>query len=341
MYRATVKASQPAILPPPLAGWLAGFALCLTVACAQPLSQNDLAVATAPPTTSIEIGSGPDDVHYVDAALKNPGGAPHPFARALSKALLRESDTNSADAHLIRANLQRAAMLPGDGRKHIVVDAGSARLWMFDGDRVEGEMRVIVGKPGKATETPLMVAYIRFALVNPYWNVPPDLVAARIAPAVLREGPGHLTQQRMEALSDWSKTATVLDPAAIDWPAISSGTGKLRVRQLPGQGNMLGRVKFMLPNRRGIYLHDTPEKALFQNTNRWLSSGCVRVEDPVRLWRWLSGDKDLPASSHPEHRVDLPKPMPVYITYLTVSPDAQAAPVLDRYSRDSLTLAAR
>ena len=103
------------------------------------------------------------------------------------------------------------------------------------------------------------------------------------------------------------------------------GQRKLRMRQLPGADNMMGRIKFMMPNRPGIYLHDTPLKAAFRNQDRRLSSGvgCVRVEDAPRLARWLFGGSLPRSNSRAEKRIDLPEPIPVYILCLTAIPLSQ------------------
>jgi murein L,D-transpeptidase YcbB/YkuD len=93
------------------------------------------------------------------------------------------------------------------------------------------------------------------------------------------------------------------------------------VRQLPGKGNFMGKVKFMFPNEQGIFLHDTPDKQLLKEDARQLSSGCVRLEDASRLGRWLLG-KPLPTRvKAPEQRIELPQLVPVYITYLTAMPE--------------------
>src|SRR3546814_11286323 len=124
---------------------------------------------------------------------------------------------------------------------------------------MQGTMRVVVGKPTE--QTPMLAGMMRYAIFNPYWNVPSDLVQRRIAPKVL-DG-ATLKGMRYEALSDWTANASVPDPANIDWSAIAQGRENVRVRQLPGRNNAMGRMKFMFPNDLGIYLHDTPDKSLF------------------------------------------------------------------------------
>jgi murein L,D-transpeptidase YcbB/YkuD len=109
------------------------------------------------------------------------------------------------------------------------------------------------------------------------------------------------------------------------------------MRQRPGGSNVMGAIKFMLPNRLGIYLHDFPDKSLFAREERRLSSGCVRLADAPRLARFLfRGAAPRPAGPDPEQRVDLPEPVPVYITYLTALPDPVrgVVPQRDVYARD-------
>ena len=97
----------------------------------------------------------------------------------------------------------------------------------------------------------------------------------------------------------------------------------------------MGKMKFMFPNDLGIYLHDTPDKALFDEEERRFSSGCVRVEDAPRLAKWLFGEPIRASSDEPEQQVNLDRPVPVYITYLTAAPtETGIAFREDAYGRD-------
>jgi murein L,D-transpeptidase YcbB/YkuD len=97
----------------------------------------------------------------------------------------------------------------------------------------------------------------------------------------------------------------------------------------------MGSVKFMFPNDLGIYLHDTPQKALFAKPDRHLSNGCVRLEDAGRLGRWLFGKTLKPESAKPEQHVPVPEPVPVYLMYFTASPEGDGVHyVPDTYGRD-------
>lgn len=240
--------------------------------------------------------------------------------------------TGSADrAGLLRLNLERARLLPDAWTRHVVVDAAGARLWYYGGGSEQGTMRVVVGTP--ETQTPMMAGTIRYATLNPYWNVPVDLVAKRIAPKVLAGT--SLERQGYEALSDWTNDATVIPSASIDWKAVRAGSVEPRVRELPGRGNSMGSVKYMFPNDLGIYLHDTPQKNLFAKPDRHFSNGCVRLEDAARLGRWLFGKKLTPDSAQPEQHVAVPDPVPVYLMYFTASPASEGIRYVDdAYGRD-------
>jgi len=183
----------------------------------------------------------------------------------------------------------------------------------------------------------MMAAYIKYASVNPYWNVPPELVRNLIAPRVAAQGPSYLTEREYQVMSDYSDNAQLLDPSQVDWQAVVDGRKEVRLRRLPSPANSMGMMKFMLPNYFGIYLHDSPEKEHFTKNELWISNGCVRVEDYKRLARWLF-DGGVPAGKDPkvEEEVNLPAPVPVYMTYLTVQATPAGVTFLaDPYGRDA------
>jgi murein L,D-transpeptidase YcbB/YkuD len=257
----------------------------------------------------------------------------HPLYAPLRRALLDDALDASQTQAVVR-NLERLRAIPvPPWQRHVVIDAAGARLWMYEGDRAVDSMRVVVGKTD--TQTPAMAGYIRYAVLNPYWNVPDNTIRDRIAPGVLSGGVAYLRVRGYEVLSGWGDDAHMLDPAKVDWRRVRDGTLEVRVRQRPGPTNAMGKVKYEFPNPLGIYLHDTPEKNLLQEDARQFSSGCIRLEDAERLGRWLLGG-ELPAGgSEPEEKIDLPQPVPVYVTYLTVHPDGDRIAVgPDPYGRD-------
>jgi murein L,D-transpeptidase YcbB/YkuD len=238
---------------------------------------------------------------------------------------------------LILINMERARRLPAPGEqaKYAIVDAGDARLSLWENGRKVDEMKVVVGKA--ETATPMMAAYIKYASVNPYWNVPPELVKNLIGPRIVAQGVSYLTEREYQVLSDLGDDAKVIDPTTVDWQAVVDGRQDVALRRLPSPANSMGMMKFMLPNYFGIYLHDSPEKDHFTKNELWISNGCVRVEDYKRFASWLFGGY-VPKGKNPkvEEEVDLPRPVPVYMTYLTVQPTASGVQFLeDHYGRDA------
>jgi len=238
---------------------------------------------------------------------------------------------------LIIINMERAKRLPApeEQQKYVIVDSGNARLSLWENGRKVDEMKIIVGKA--ETATPMMAAYIRYASVNPYWNVPPELVRNLIGPRIVSQGTSYLTDREYEVMTDYSEDAQLIDPNTVDWRAVVAGRQDVRLRRLPSPANSMGMMKFMLPNYFGIYLHDSPEKEHFTKNELWISNGCVRVEDYKRLAKFLF-DGIVPKGDDPkvEKEVDLPQPIPVYMTYLTVQPSADGVQFMeDHYGRDA------
>jgi murein L,D-transpeptidase YcbB/YkuD len=235
------------------------------------------------------------------------------------------------DARLL-ANLERARMLPASGR-YVLVNTATAQLWMYEDGKVVDTMKVVVGK--RDTPTPMLAGTIHYITYNPYWNIPTDVARRAVAPLVVKRGTAYLRAARYEVASDWTRQATVLDPATVDWKAVVAGTAEVHLRQLPGPANMMGAIKFGFINDLGIYLHDTPNKGLFDKARRTFSLGCVRVEDAARLARWFLGKEPVAPNAEPEQSVQLDKGVPVYLTYLTAVADGgQLAFVDDVYGRD-------
>jgi L,D-transpeptidase YcbB len=257
----------------------------------------------------------------------------NPQYRLYRKLLARakQDGISEDDLRRLRLNLERARALPGPWTHHIVVDAAAGRLWYFQAGKEKGRMRVIVGKP--ETQTPMLAGMLYYAILNPYWNVPTDLAQTSIAPKILSGR--TLSSMNMEALSDWSASPLKLDPATINWTSVASGSQEIRLRQLPGPSNSMGRVKFMFPNDQGIYLHDTPERELLARENRHLSNGCIRLEDANKLGDWLLSTSMKKLAKSPEQIVALPHPVPVYLTYFSAIESKKGIDFLpDIYNRD-------
>ena len=262
----------------------------------------------------------------------------HPFYAPL-RAALDDASYSADERQQILTNLERVRALPAmPSGRYILVDAASARLWMYEDGQPVDSMKVVVGKP--ELPTPMMAGYIRSAILNPYWNVPDDLVMTTIANNVLERGVGYLRSGGYQVFADARDDAPMVDPKTINWQDVQQGRRKVRVRQLPSGSNFMGKVKFEFPNPQGIYLHDTPDRHLLDEAARQFSSGCVRLEDAPRLHRWLMGAPMPARVRQPETVEELPQPVPVYITYLTAMPEGGTIAFhTDPYRRDNTQLA--
>jgi murein L,D-transpeptidase YcbB/YkuD len=258
-----------------------------------------------------------------DMAWMNPDYA------ALRKALVSGNYDGDKQRDLLRINLERARVLPADNPRYIVVNTATQRLYMYEGNRPVDSMKVVVGQERPDRKTPTAAGYLHYAFLNPYWNVPPDLVWDDVGIYVEKYGLSYLKSRGYEILSDWSDDATVVDPATIDWNAVKEGKVQLRVRQLPGQENFLGTVKYTFTNPFGVYLHDTPRKELLDKSIRLYSGGCIRLEDASRLGTWLFGHRLTTTSTDPDVKFTLDKPVPVYVTYMTAVPSGSSITYLD------------
>jgi murein L,D-transpeptidase YcbB/YkuD len=251
-----------------------------------------------------------------------------------------QSSGSAPDPRLL-ASLDRARDIPVHDR-YVMVDTAGARLYMIDNGRIVDSMKVIVGKADPSTQTPMLASTIYYATLNPYWHVDGEMVRSLIAKNVLEQGLGYLKVHGYQVMPADVNNNSLLDPAKVDWHAVAEGREVVRVRQLPGPGNSMGRVKIGFPNGSDIYLHDTPNKEAFAQQDRDLSHGCIRLEDAERLARWLMGREPQTASREPEQNVQLATPVPIYVTYLTAQVrDGQLTYLNDIYGRDAQIAALR
>lgn len=238
----------------------------------------------------------------------------------------------------VLTSLDRAREHPFQ-HKYVMVDAAAARLYMIEDGRIVDSMKVIVGKAGEKTQTPMLASTIYYATLNPYWHVTDELVQSLIAKNVLQQGLGYLKTHGYQVMPADKNDDTLLDPSKIDWHAVADGSLKVRVRELPGPANSMGRVKFGFANAYDIYLHDTPVKETFAQDDRDLSHGCIRLQDAEKLAQWMLGRAPQSASNTPEDNVPLPTPVPIYVTYLTAQAQGgELSFVDDIYGRDAAAM---
>ncbi|MGB5306331.1 MAG: L,D-transpeptidase family protein [Gammaproteobacteria bacterium] len=244
----------------------------------------------------------------------------------------------------IMLNMERWRWLPRDlGARYLLVNMAGFYLQVVEDDRPVMDMRVIIGRPYRST--PAFVADLTHIVLNPYWNVPHKLAVEDLLPKQVAD-PEYLGKQGFRVYADWSAGAAELDSGEISWSEVNKYNFPYRLRQQPGKLNSLGRIKFMLPNPYAVYLHDTPSRHLFNNPVRMFSSGCIRVEEPIRLASYLLRDKDgwsgagvqQAIDSEKNQAVTLPRKLPVYLIYLTTWVDDQGKAQFrdDVYGRDAL-----
>lgn len=224
----------------------------------------------------------------------------------------------------IELNLERWRWLPRSfGERYLMVNAPAYELSLYErGARVQ-RMAVVVGR--KDWPTPVFADQVEYVVVNPHWNVPKKIAAEELVPK-LRRDPEFL-QREGYVLTDLAGNPVTVDPN--DLLSVTHKTHYFR--QLPSDLNALGRLKFVFPNKFDVYLHDTPNRNLFQRSEAAFSHGCVRVQKPVELAMFLLGpesrwtQKRLAESiaSRENKWIRLRDAVPIYIVYFTAGADEE------------------
>jgi len=281
----------------------------------------------------------------------------HPEYLALKAELARqqaamalETDPTARASHAaligqLRVNMERWRWLPHRlGPRYVIANIPGFDVVAMEQDAVRARHSTIVGKMNR--ETPTFSDSIEYVVFNPWWEVP-DSIARADKLAQFRRDPGVISRLGYKVLD---RQGNAVNPADIDWSEVSAASFPYRIRQAPGPANALGQVKIMFPNPHNVYLHDTSERSLFDADQRALSSGCIRVKDPLDLATWLlegtpDWDRthiDAAVASRKETRVDLLAPVPVYIVYFTAVDDSCGGVryLTDIYERDAALLAA-
>lgn len=239
----------------------------------------------------------------------------------------------------IRINLERYRWLPDDlGERYLLVNLGSYQLTAVENDQIKLNMKVIVGMQTRST--PSFSSAMTHIVINPYWNVPHRLARRDLLPKQ-KQDPDYFYLNDFNIYLRESGFQIPVDPYRVDWDEISASHFPFRLQQRPGDNNALGRLKFMFPNPWNIYLHDTPNKELFDEAQRNFSSGCIRVEQPLELAEFsLNRDNsrqsllDRIATGHNQGE-RLETPLPVYAVYFTAWPyQGEVLFSADPYRRD-------
>ncbi|HHP7237853.1 L,D-transpeptidase family protein [Longibacter sp.] len=246
------------------------------------------------------------------------------------------------------ANLERWRWMPDSlGARYVLVNIAGFSLDVVEEGRTVLSMRVVTGRPYR--QTPVFSDEISYLVFRPFWHIPHKLAVEDKLPLIRRD-PSYLERQRIKVFRSWDSDAAPVDPATIDWSTVTAENFPFRLRQDAGPLNALGRVKFMFPNPYSVYLHDTPTRGLFQQAERSFSSGCIRVERPVELARYLLHDqpgwtaervREEMYGDGGERAVVLQRRVPVHLQYWTAWVEDGAVHFRnDIYDRDAQLLRA-
>jgi len=221
----------------------------------------------------------------------------------------------------IAANMERYRWMPRVlGDKYVFVNVPAFRLEAYDDAKKVMEMKVIVGAEFEDRNTPVFSDSMQYVVFRPYWNATDDIMDKELWPKV-ESDPTYLERNGYEIFTEG---------------------GKQRIRQKPGDKNALGLVKFMFPNTFSIYMHDTPEDLLFAKDVRAFSHGCIRLEKPEEMAKWVLGwsdeqVRDAMERGRDDRRINLKAKVPVYIVYFTTfMRDGRLHFGNDLYGRDRL-----
>lgn len=240
-------------------------------------------------------------------------------------------------------NMERRRWMRDDlGEFYVFVNLADQNLKVVKDGKTVHTTRVVVGKPYHAT--PVFSDQLEYVVINPYWNVPYSIATKEYLPK-LKSNPSALSAQKIRVFRDGNE----IPATQIAWNSYSGGNFPFRLRQDPGNGNALGRIKFMFPNEFNIYIHDTPSKSLFSRSERAFSHGCIRASDPFALADVLLQHADPTPGVWAQLRdagdrkvVKPGVPIEVHLTYLTawMNKDGSTHFRKDIYERDEVLLKA-
>ncbi|MEM8750934.1 MAG: L,D-transpeptidase family protein [Pseudomonadota bacterium] len=218
----------------------------------------------------------------------------------------------------LQTNIVRLRSMSGYlGDRYVMVNIPAAQIEAVEGDRVAQRHTAIVGRISR--QTPILNSKIYELNLNPYWTAPKSIVEKDIIP-LMQKDPNYLAENKILV---FDRNNQEIPPSQINWN--TDEAVNYRFRQEPGRINAMGSVKINFPNPHAVYLHDTPQKGLFNKLLRFDSSGCVRVKNVRDLLVWLA--KDTPGASRSEieriidsgDRTDLrlAEAVPIYMTYIS------------------------
>ena len=289
-------------------------------------SEASVAILSQRLQVSGDLRGGGNDYTYgeaLEAAVKRyqrrHGLEPNGIVYGITlRSLNVPAEVRLAQLHLNLSRVQQLTPKLVTAQRYVLMNAASFELQAIADGRVEIASRTIAGK--RQTPTPVVSASLQAINILPYWHVPGSIAKAAIIPK-MRKDPSYLAKERIRVFSTFG--GEEIDPATINW--WEPGAERYAFRQDPGPQNALGLLRFDMPNKHIVYMHDTPMKNLFGFFERAYSAGCVRVQDFYDLAEWaLAGHQgwtrtrlEDAAAGARGITIKLPKVIPVHFIYLT------------------------
>ena len=182
---------------------------------------------------------------------------------------------------ILAHNLRRLHHLPKTpNSRHLMINMADQRLAFIEDNQLKLDMKIIIGRDG--LRTPIMNQWLTSIVLNPLWNVPDSIARQRIFPRAL-QNPQYLSSRDYALVDGWHTPSRFVSLDEVSASDFQDEKSSYRIVQKTGRYNQLGRAKFRLSNQQAIYLHDTPYRQAFNQDNRDISSGCVRLEDADQL----------------------------------------------------------
>ena len=235
------------------------------------------------------------------------------------------AELNKPVEHIIEKisfNMERMRWIHGPfGDHYVLVNIPAFQMTVIKDEKAEVQMKAIVGE--QVNKTPVFNDSLEYIVFSPEWNVPRSIAVDEMLPRIKRN-PGYLPSRNFKLFENWERDAEELSPYEVDWDTVTPENFNFRIVEGPGRANSLGLVKFIFPNSKSIYLHDTPAGHLFSENQRDFSHGCIRLEKPKEFAQYLLSDRGWDINDVEEYMnksepstVLLGKKLPVYIVYWT------------------------
>ena len=259
-----------------------------------------------------------------------------PAAPGKKAAVAPAAPSPAAIEKKLLANMEMWRWMPNFGDYYIQNNVPEFMTRMVRGGKVVHAERIVTGKAD--TQTPIFSDEMSIVVFKPFWNVPESIKWKELQPQLSRH-PSALAKAGLKAAYNGKE----VDPADVDWR--SADMRAFHIFQPPGATNALGQVKFLFPNKHDVYMHDTPQKPLFNNAARAYSHGCMRVRDPLKFAELLlAHDKgwdmarvqQLANTGPDNNEIRLTKKVPIHVTYFTawVEDDGKLKTFKDVYGHE-------